>query len=90
MTVYAAGDDIIASGSADHTVRLWDLRSQRCIDVIAPGDSGVASVCVNHLGSLLASGTYFMLHHNAILLSLHFKRQHKSVEFYCASNNFIT
>lgn len=57
MAVYAAGDDIIASGSADHTVRLWDLRSQRCIDAMATGDSGVASVCVNRLGTLLASGT---------------------------------
>ena len=56
MAVYAAGDDIIASGSADHTVRLWDLRSQRCIDAMATGDSCVASVCVNQQGTLLASG----------------------------------
>ena len=56
MSVYADSDDIIASGSSDHTVRLWDLRSQRCIDAIATGDSCVASVCVNTSGNMLASG----------------------------------
>ena len=56
MAVYADSDDIIASGSADNTVRLWDLRSQRCIDAIATGDSCVASVCVNTSGNMLASG----------------------------------
>ncbi|XP_015765803.1 PREDICTED: WD repeat-containing protein 47-like [Acropora digitifera] len=56
MAVYADSDDIIASGSADNTVRLWDLRSQRCIDAIATGDSCVASVCVNSSGNMLASG----------------------------------
>lgn len=56
MAVYADSDDIIASGSADNTVRLWDLRSQRCIDAVATGDSCVASVCVNSSGNMLASG----------------------------------
>ncbi|EDO43418.1 predicted protein [Nematostella vectensis] len=56
MSVYAAKDDIIASGSNDNTVRLWDLRSQRCIDAIATGDSCVSSVCVNPSGTLLVSG----------------------------------
>lgn len=58
MAVYADSDDIIASGSADNTVRLWDLRSQRCIDAIATGDSCVASVCVNSSGNMLASGKH--------------------------------
>ena len=58
MAVYADSDDIIASGSADNTVRLWDLRSQRCIDAIATGDSCVASVCVNSSGNMLASGKW--------------------------------
>ena len=58
MSVYADSDDIIASGSADNTVRLWDLRSQRCIDAMATGDSCVASVCVNSSGNMLASGKY--------------------------------
>lgn len=62
MSVYAAGDGIIASGSADNTVRLWDLRSQRCIDVVATGDSCVASVCINTPGNLLASGTVSYFH----------------------------
>lgn len=56
MSIYAAKDDIIATGSNDNTVRLWDLRSQRCIDAIATGESCVASVCVNPAGTLLSSG----------------------------------
>ena len=59
MSVYASCDGIIASGSADNTVRLWDLRSQRCIDVMATGDSCVASVCINTPGNLLASGEFY-------------------------------
>lgn len=56
MSIFAARDDIIASGSNDNTVRLWDLRSQRCIDAIATGESCVASVCMNAKGTLLSSG----------------------------------
>lgn len=56
MSIFAAKDDIIATGSNDNTVRLWDLRSQRCIDAIATGESCVAAVCVNPLGTLLSSG----------------------------------
>lgn len=56
MSVYAGLGDIIATGSTDNTLRLWDLRSHRCIDVILVGDSSPASVALNRDGSFLASG----------------------------------
>ena len=58
MAVYAGEGDIIATGSTDNTLRLWDLRSHRCIDVVLVGDSSPASVALNGSGSCLASGNF--------------------------------
>ena len=58
MAVYAGEGDLVASGSADNTLRLWDLRSQRCIDVVVVGDSSPASVALSKDGSYLASGKF--------------------------------
>ena len=64
MAVYAGEGDIIATGSTDNTLRLWDLRSHRCIDVILVGDSSPASVALSSNGSYLASGTFFNFIHS--------------------------
>lgn len=56
MAVYAGDGDIVATGSTDNTLRLWDLRSHRCIDVVLVGDSSPASVALSINGSYLASG----------------------------------
>eukprot|EP00795_Rhopilema_esculentum_P010553 gene10553-19286_t len=56
MSVFAGDGDIVATGSTDNTLRLWDLRSHRCIDVILVGDSSPASVALSCNGSYLASG----------------------------------
>jgi len=56
LTVYAGDGDIVATGGTDNTVRLWDLRSQRCIDVVVVGDSSPASVTLSGSDKYLASG----------------------------------
>ena len=60
MAVFASDQtDLLCSGSADKTVRLWDLRTAKCVDVI-PSSSCVTSVCFNYGPThslLLASGT---------------------------------
>ena len=57
MAVYAGEGDLVATGSTDNTLRLWDLRSHRCIDVVMVGDSSPASAALSSNGSYLASGT---------------------------------
>ena len=40
---------IAASGSDDHTVRLWDLRNENCFEVIeGQFEKRIVSVCHNH------------------------------------------
>ena len=67
MSVYAGYRDIIATGSTDNTLRLWDLRSLRCIDVVLVGDSSPASVALSANGSYLASGSSFYIHYIIII-----------------------
>jgi len=55
---------MFASGSHDKTIRLWDLRSRGCVNMISPltnpnsstAKSPVGSVCVDPTGRLLVSG----------------------------------
>ncbi|KAJ8038221.1 WD repeat-containing protein 47 [Holothuria leucospilota] len=55
-------DELLVSGSQDSTVRMWDLRTPRCVQVIGtPGsDAGqgsvAAAVTVDRSGRLIASG----------------------------------
>ncbi|XP_071801753.1 WD repeat-containing protein 47-like isoform X1 [Asterias amurensis] len=62
LSLYAWGAHMVVSGSQDNTIRLWDLRTPRCVQVIGtPGsDAGKgtasATVCVDPSGRLLASG----------------------------------
>ena len=59
MTLCASSQaNLLCSGSADKSVRLWDLRLPKCIDVVS-SSSCVTSVCFNYAADsvLLASGT---------------------------------
>ncbi|XP_022247486.1 WD repeat-containing protein 47-like isoform X2 [Limulus polyphemus] len=63
LCLYTWGGAMFVSGSHDRTIRLWDLRSRGCVDVIsAPSASGtgpgssVCAVCVDPSGRLLVSG----------------------------------
>lgn len=48
MAVFGSSQsNLLCSGSADRSVRLWDLRVSKCIDVIST-TSCVASVCFNY------------------------------------------
>ena len=48
---------ILASGSNDHTVRLWDIREGKCLKTLQGHTQGVLSVAFAPEGNILASGS---------------------------------
>ena len=58
FSVYAGDADLIATCGTDNTVRMWDLRSQRCIDVVVVGESNPASVALSGTDKYMASGSF--------------------------------
>ena len=57
LTVHVGeAGELVATGGTDNTLRLWDLRSQRCIDVIVVGESSPASVALSSQNNYVASG----------------------------------
>lgn len=49
---------MIVSGSFDETVRLWDVKSGKCLKVLPAHSDPVTSVAFNHDGSLIVSSSY--------------------------------
>ena len=48
---------MVASGSEDETVRLWDVETGACVKTLRGHDGWVQSVCFNPDGRQLASGS---------------------------------
>ncbi len=51
------GDSLLASGSLDHTVRLWDAVTGQCLHVLRGHANGVMAVAASPTGQYLASGS---------------------------------
>ena len=47
---------MLASGSSDNTVKLWDVGSGTCVKTLAGHTNPVQSVC--EVGGMLASGSW--------------------------------
>ena len=49
---------ILASGSRDNTIKLWDIVDGECIQTLSGHEAFVFSVAFNHDGTRIASGSY--------------------------------
>ena len=50
--------NLVASGSYDESVRVWDFKSGRCMHVLPAHSDPVTSVDFNRDGTLIASGSF--------------------------------
>ena len=57
MSAFSPNGQTLASGSDDHTVRLWDVTSGQCLKILQGHTNGVWSVAFSPDGQTLASGS---------------------------------
>lgn len=50
--------NLIVSGSFDETVRIWDVKTGRCIKTLPAHSDPVSACCFNRDGTLIASSSY--------------------------------
>jgi WD40 repeat protein len=55
--VFSPDGSTLASGSDDHTVRIWDIKSEQCLEILREHTSRVWSVAFSTDGQMLASGS---------------------------------
>ena len=56
--VFNNSGTILASGSMDNTIKLWNVESQTEIATLTGHSDSVNSVVFNNSGTILASGSY--------------------------------
>ncbi|CAB4064175.1 WD repeat-containing protein 47 [Lepeophtheirus salmonis] len=66
LSLYTWGGALFVSGSADKTVRFWDLRSRGCVNMVQYGGSSVASCSVDPSGRLLVTVQSFKPHNSDV------------------------
>ncbi|AFZ19075.1 WD40 domain-containing protein [Allocoleopsis franciscana] len=57
VATLGASDSLLASGSEDQSVRVWETRTNLCLKTIQGHSNGVWSVAFNSQGTTLASGS---------------------------------
>ena len=57
LSVAFNGAGMLASGSDDHTIKLWDISAMTCVGTLEGHTDCVKSVAFNGAGNMLASGS---------------------------------
>ena len=55
---FSPDNKLIASGSIDQTVRVWNLNTKECIAVLKGHEGWIRAVCFSPDGQILASGSH--------------------------------
>ena len=56
--VLSFDEKIIASCSADHSIRIWEFDSGNCLHVLRKHSEGVSGLCFNSDGKQIISSSY--------------------------------
>lgn len=56
--LFSPGGKVLASSSYDRTVRLWDVETRHCLQVLRGHESGILAIAFDPSGERLASGSF--------------------------------